>query len=342
MLKRDIEVISGVFDITRGERPASITSGVAINQLTQSAQSRIKLKMKYLENSLAELGSMWVNRIIQFWKLPRQLRVMVSIKDFEQATNDMNMQGQQFAVQPPVNGQVPIFTKLSGEEIDGDWDISVVGGSTMPVNKNTRLQQLISLSQTPAEDGLPMVDRQTILENSELPNVEEILARFEAIKQQQAEQSQASQQSMLQEQQANIQMSAEAEMQKAQQKHQQTLELEQLRTQAKEKEFMMKHTETKEENKMDREMQLAQMLMNMLQQQNSAKEGDSEQKEENTNNINNENVEETGNAQMEQEAQLQQIIEHIMSLPPEEQQVILEQYPELQQVMSLIQGTPTM
>ena len=212
----------------------------------------------------------------------------------------------------------------------------------MPVNKNTRLQQLISLSQTPAEDGLPMVDRQTILENSELPNVEEILARFEAIKQQQAEQSQASQQSMLQEQQANIQMSAEAEMQKAQQKHQQALELEQLRTQAKEKEFMMKHTETKEENKMDREMQLAQMLMNMLQQQNSAKEGDSEQKEENTNNINNENVEETGNAQMEQEAQLQQIIEHIMSLPPEEQQAILEQYPELAQVMSLMQGTPTM
>ena len=131
-------------------------------------------------------------------------------------------------------------------------------------------------------------------------------------------------------------------MQKAQQKHQQALELEQLRTQAKEKEFMMKHTETKEENKMDREMQLAQMLMNMLQQQNSAKEGDSEQKEENTNNINNENVEETGNAQMEQEAQLQQIIEHIMSLPPEEQQAILEQYPELQQVMSLMQGTPTM
>lgn len=131
-------------------------------------------------------------------------------------------------------------------------------------------------------------------------------------------------------------------MQKAQQKHQQTLELEQLRTQAKEKEFMMKHTETKEENKMDREMQLVQMLMNMLQQQNSAKEGDSEQKEENTNNINNENVEETGNAQMEQEAQLQQIIEHIMSLPPEEQQAILEQYPELVQVMSLMQGTPTM
>ena len=40
---------------------------------------------------------------------------------------------------------------------------------------------------------------------------------------------------------------------------------------------------------------------------------------------------------MEQEAQLQQIIEHIMSLPPQEQQAILEQYPELVQVMQLAQ-----
>ena len=185
--------------------------------------------MRYFETALGELGSMWVSRIIQFWELPRQLRVMVSIKDFEQASNDMMAQGQQFSVQAPINGQVPIFTSLSGEEIDGDWDISVVGGSTMPINKNARLQQLISLSQTPAEDGLPMIDRQTILENSELPNVEEVLARFEAIKQNQAQQSQANSQAMLQEQQANIQMSAEAEMQKAQQKHQMDMEKEQMK-----------------------------------------------------------------------------------------------------------------
>lgn len=347
MLKRDIEIVSGVFDITRGERPTSITSGTAISQLTQSAQSRIKLKMKYLETALAELGSMWVNRIIQYWKLPRQLRVMVSMKDFEQAVNDMQMQGQQFNVQPPVNGSVPIFTKLSGEEIDGDWDITVVGGSTMPVNKNTRLQQLISLSQTPAEDGMPMVDRQTILENSELPNVEEILARFDAMKQQQAQSQEASQQSMLQEQQANIQMSAEAEMQKAQQKHEMAMQVEQMKQAQKEKENMAKHVETREENKMDREMQLAQMLMQMIQQKEGAKgeETPTEQTEETTNNITNEESESSEMQIGEQEAQLQELIQYVMSLPPEEQQAILEQYPELAQVMQMVQGqqaTPTM
>lgn len=337
MMKRDIEVITGVFDITRGERPASITSGVAINTLTQSAQSRIKLKMKYLENALGELGSMWVNRIIQFWKLPRQLRVMVSIKDFEQAQMDMQMQGQQFSAQAPINGQVPIFTTLSGEEIDGDWDISVVGGSTMPVNKNSRLQQLISLSQTPAEDGLPMIDRQTILENSELPNVEEILSRFEAIKQQQAQSQQISQQQMLQEQQANIQMSAQAEMQKAQQKFEFEMQKEQ-----------MKEANNNSENDKNRQIQLAQMLINLLgQKQNKGEEkaqevsneATSEQTIENANIMNSESANNSENVSSEQE--LMKIIEYIMSLPPEEQQAILEEYPELAQVMQLVQQQGT-
>ena len=337
MLKRDIEIISGVFDITRGERPSSITSGVAIQQLTQSAQSRIKLKMRYFETALGELGSMWVSRIIQFWELPRQLRVMVSIKDFEQAQMDMQMQGQQFSAQAPINGQVPIFTTLSGEEIDGDWDISVIGGSTMPVNKNSRLQQLISLSQTPAEDGLPMIDRQTILENSELPNVEEILSRFEAIKQQQAQSQQISQQQMLQEQQANIQMSAQAEMQKAQQKFEFEMQKEQ-----------MKEANDNSQNDKDRQVQLAQMLMNLLSQkqnkgeekaQEVSNEATSEQTIENANIMNSESANNSENVSSEQE--LMKIIEYIMSLPPEEQQAILEEYPELAQVMQLVQQQGT-
>ena len=325
MLKRDIEIVSGVFDITRGERPNSITSGVAIQQLTQSAQSRIKLKMKYLENALAELGSLWVNRIIQYWKLPRQLRVMVSSKDFQQATQDMITQGQQFSVQAPINGQVPIFTSLSGEEIDGDWDISVVGGSTMPVNKNVRLQQLISLSQTVAEDGLPMVDRQTLLENSELPNVEEIIARFDAIKQQQAQQQQTQNEAMLSEQQANIQMSAQAEMQKAEQKHSMEMQKEQMKL----KMEAEKYKGDVEEKAKDRELQLLQALLNKQNRE-------TEQTDDSTNNINSEEVQENGNAEGSEE-QLMQIIEYVMSLPPKEQQTILEQYPELAQILQLVQ-----
>lgn len=210
VLKRDIEVISGVFDVTRGEKPSGITAGVAINQLTESAQARIKLKIQLLEFALADLGSMWVSRIKQFWKMPRQMRVMMTYRDIkeQERQQQMMMQGQMmgnaqqmqdFALndeenQPIINldTERPVFTSLSGDEIDGDWDIYVVGGSTMPVNKNARLQQYVQLAQTPAEDGKPMIDRKTVLSVSEIPNVEEILERFNV--QEQKEQQMAEQQ----------------------------------------------------------------------------------------------------------------------------------------------------
>ena len=319
-LKRDMEIISGVHDVTRGERPASITSGVAIQTLTQSAQSRIKLKMQYLENSLSTLGAMWISRMIQFWVLPRQLRVMVSAKDFEQAQQDMMMNGQQFIAKPMVNGQVPIFTNIQGEEIDGDWDIDVVAGSTMPVNKNARLQLLIQLAQTTAEDGLPMVDRQTLLENSELPNVEEILGRFETAKQVQAEQQAQASQNMLQEQQFNIQASAEAEMQKAQQKFEMEMQKEQMKMDNERGRF---DAEVREKDK-DREIDLFKALMS-----NKGKEESQNKKEENT--ISNEQ-QKSNNA----DEDIMMLVQYLQSLPPEQVQALMEQYPQLQQLLQMM------
>ena len=95
----------------------------------------------------------------------------------------------------------------------------------------------------------------------------------------------------------------------------------------------------KEEKAKDRELQLIQALMNKQTEQTS----------DNTNNIKNEEVDnsETVDNNVDNvdgnEEDLIRLIEHIMSLPQEEQQALLQQYPELAQVMSLIeQGTPTM
>ena len=89
----------------------------------------------------------------------------------------------------------------------------------------------------------------------------------------------------------------------------------------------------------DRELQLIQALMNKQTEQTS----------DNTNNIKNEEVDnsETVDNNVDNvnggEEDLMKLIEYVMSLPPEEQQALLQQYPELAQVMSLIeQETPTM
>lgn len=166
LLRDDIELISGVYDVTRGERPTGITAAAAIQALNEQAQGRIRLKIQTLEDTLSKLGAMWVSRMKQFWTTPRSIRVV----------------GDDYKVQ---------FREFNPNDfVDGDWDIIISAGSTMAVNKTARLQQIIQLSQTIAEDGLPVVDRQTILENSELPNVKEILERFNNIKMQQQQQQQ--------------------------------------------------------------------------------------------------------------------------------------------------------
>jgi cyclopropane fatty-acyl-phospholipid synthase-like methyltransferase len=187
VFNQDIEHISGVYDVTRGERPTGITAAAAIQALNEQAQGRIKLKVQQIEQMLSELGGLWLSRIQQFWDTKRDVRVMDS---------DYNVQ----------------FDTIDKSDIDGDFDVIVAAGSTMAVNKTARLQQLIQMAQTQAEDGLPMVDRQTVLENADLPNLEEILQRFAQIKEQQMmeqqmmAQQQAEQQMMMQQAQGDMQM----------------------------------------------------------------------------------------------------------------------------------------
>ena len=187
-LKYDIQVISGVFDATRGERPVSITSGVAIQALQDSSQGRIKLKTQNLEYFLADLGSMWLSRMQQFWTLPRTIRIMGG--DYK--PNSMPL---------IIDGKEVYFKEIINDMIDGDFDVQIKTGSTMAVNKSARFEQILRMAQTPAEDGMPIADRRMVLEYSELENVDDIIKRFE-------EQAQinAEQQRIQQERQVNLQM----------------------------------------------------------------------------------------------------------------------------------------
>ena len=174
-LKYDIQVISGVFDATRGERPMSVTSGTAIQALQESSQGRIRLKIQALEKLLEDLGNMWFKRMQQFWTLPRQIRIMGGHVEPD-------------TVPIKIDGQNVVFKTVTRDVIDGDFDVKIKSGSTMPVNKSARFDIIMRLAQTPAEDGLPVLDRRTIIEYADLDNAEDIITRFEEEKLRQAEQ----------------------------------------------------------------------------------------------------------------------------------------------------------
>lgn len=177
ILKKDIQDISGVFDSLKGEQQGSVTAASAILALQEASQARIRLKIKLMEASLSELAQIVYSRMQQFWKLDRWVRVT------------------------DVEGN-PSFREIGTQVLSNDYDLKVMAGSTMPVNRNAMLDLMIRLAQTNGEDGLPLVDRKAVLEFLPTGDKKAITDRFAEL---QAQQQQAQQQQLQQEQQMQMQ-----------------------------------------------------------------------------------------------------------------------------------------
>lgn len=182
VLKKDIQDISGVFDSLKGEQQGSVTAASAILALQEASQARIRLKIKLMEASLSELAQIVYSRMQQFWKLDRWVRVT------------------------DVEGN-PSFREIGAQVLSNDYDLKVMAGSTMPVNRNAMLDLMIRLAQTNGEDGLPLVDRKAVLEFLPTGDKKAITDRFAELQaqQQQAQQQQAQQEQAQQEQQMQMQ-----------------------------------------------------------------------------------------------------------------------------------------
>ena len=131
-----------------------------------------------MESNLTELANMVYSRMQQFWKLDRWVRVT-------------DIEGN------------PSFQQIGNEVLQNDFELKVMAGSTMPVNKNAMMDLMIRLAQTNAEDGLPVVDRKAILEYLPLSDKKAITDRFTQLveRQKQEQEQQAQQQQQMQQQQ---------------------------------------------------------------------------------------------------------------------------------------------
>ena len=137
-MKADMEQISGVFDTLRGNSETGVYTAQGILALQEAGQARIRLKVKLLESGLGELAQMWYSRIKQFWKEDRFIRVtrMDGSYELKQFQSDI--------------------TKF-------DYDVKILAGSTMPVNRGAMLDLMVRLAQTPMPDGENLVDRETVV-----------------------------------------------------------------------------------------------------------------------------------------------------------------------------------
>lgn len=194
-LKRDIEVISGVHDVTRGETPTGVQSAAAIISLQEAAQIRIRLKVTLHENALGLLGTEWLARMRQFWKFDRKIPKKVDEKQMFLA---MQLNGIEMQPNGAVTGNEPRFTMLDvspDKQLKHEYRIKVIGASVMQNSRASMLDQLIRLMQTPAEDGMPCVPREAVLDYLPDTNKQQVLAYFQKLREEAMQKEQAQQMS---------------------------------------------------------------------------------------------------------------------------------------------------
>jgi hypothetical protein len=169
--KKDFDAISGVLDVTQGRRPTGIEAASAISELQEAAQTRIRFKVRLMEESLVELGEQMLALVQQFYDMPRTIRIKTGVSG-GQSFVELNQQQMS-----PEDGAI----KLINDPSVGEYDVEIGVGSTLPKDKTARANQMIELFQ------MGVVDRRAVLENIGLApeEYEQLIARME-----QAEQAQ--------------------------------------------------------------------------------------------------------------------------------------------------------
>ena len=326
VLKADIQDISGVLDSLKGEKQTGVVAASAILALQEASQSRIRLKIKIMESNLTELANMVYSRMQQFWKLDRWVRVT-------------DIEGN------------PSFKEIGQQVLANDYDLKVMAGSTMPVNKNAMMDLMIRLAQTNGEDGLPIVDRKAVLEYLPIGDKKAISDRFAELKAQQEQQQQMQlqqqqemQQQQLAQQQAGMQQQDREQVGQLGQIVQQLMNA--MKTNSQQVDELLKDKQDREKQEHERQIEEKGYKRGVKDGKMQNKEEEKEIDEVLTDNIPMDDVNDVESQPSEEEIQMmnaldnQQIpdeaLEELLMLAqqdPDTFREIVEAYPELAQML---------
>lgn len=136
--KQDMSEISGIFNSVKGNSETGVYTAQGILALQEAGQSRIRLKVKLMEECLGKLATRFYHRMKQYWKEDRWIGITKHDGSYD-------------------------LKKFTSSSLKFDYDIKITAGSTMPVNRSAMLDLMIRLAQTQMPDGQPLVDREAVV-----------------------------------------------------------------------------------------------------------------------------------------------------------------------------------
>lgn len=150
-IKKDIEAVAGIYDVTQGRTPKGIQAASAIANLQEAAQTRIRLKARHLDESIRCLGRILLEHFITFYKATRFIRIF-------------GWDGQ-----PEI---IPIrMQELLGPDGNIKLDILSESGLTMKMTRDEREKRALELYQA------GILDDVAVLEEIEYAKREALLQR---------------------------------------------------------------------------------------------------------------------------------------------------------------------
>jgi hypothetical protein len=161
--KANIDIISGVHDVSQGRRPSGMTTATGIAELMEAAQTRIRPRIRQMEFGINEMGEMIVSMIRQLYQYERVVPVLGPTKS------------QEWMYYDPMMAQDPSLV----------LEVRIEAGSTMPVSRVTRSADAQGLFQMGA------IDRQSLLEEMDWPARDTVLQRMYEQEMQMMQQEQA-------------------------------------------------------------------------------------------------------------------------------------------------------
>lgn len=189
MAERVLGKLGSTADVSRGVAPASDTSGYAIAQLQEAAQTKIRGKSRNVETFLKEAGSLMVDRILQFYQMPRVERITnnsAAIDYFKfHITDVMDEAGAAREAGALVPQKIAHIAPITQDEM-GNWvesapiqvpiksklDVRINVGSSLPFAKLENRQMAEKLF----DKGV--IDVEEYLKQIDYPNRDKILQKL--------------------------------------------------------------------------------------------------------------------------------------------------------------------
>lgn len=132
----DMEDISAQHQVSKGNVPPGVTAATAISYLQEKDDSVLSHTYASIEQGMEKLGRQILSYVVQFWDVPRIIKVT------------------------GVDGAFDAVT-LKGSEISNGTDLRVEGGSSLPTSKAARqalIMDLMKMGFIPPEKGLEIME----------------------------------------------------------------------------------------------------------------------------------------------------------------------------------------